>query len=350
MSALTRGEPLSVTHVPTDRVVRLAGLTDEQLAVGLDPLPEGAPVVIRYRIDPREPSQRAIVDDALAGLESMATSLYPAWLPEAASIETSADFDLRVVREVAHRRAGTSAHFGPFLADMAEAAQSGRAPDDRLAPDVRATGLARIIADSYRRSGVVLLVGAPAPDVAEPGQRAIAAAFEWLAQHGIGVWLTGDVLALVDRYPTWQLPVPEHVSALSAGAAVDAAPHVGYPPLAGRPHPASAAEQELERRLARSEWASGRTWNQHYASHSLAPPIRVDLMWPAERCAVEIDGPEHRGSLKYAADRRRDNGLTLDGFAVLRFTNEEILDDPLQVLAVLESLLSKKRHDEGNLP
>ena len=42
---------------------------------------------------------------------------------------------------------------------------------------------------------------------------------------------------------------------------------------------------------------------------------------------VEIDGSDHRGILKYAADRRRDNGLMLDGFAVLRFTNEEIVDD-----------------------
>ena len=90
-------------------------------------------------------------------------------------------------------------------------------------------------------------------------------------------------------------------------------------------------------------------WNQEYASHSLAPPIRIDLMWPAERCVVEIDGSDHRGILKYAADRRRDNGLMLDGFAVLRFTNEEIVDDPHRVLAVIESLLVKKRHDEGNL-
>jgi hypothetical protein len=120
--------------------------------------------------------------------------------------------------------------------------------------------------------------------------------------------------------------------------------------FAGMPHPASVTEQALEHRLARCEWAVGRTWNQEYASHSLAPPIRVDLMWPDERCVIEIDGPDHRGILKYAADRRRDNGLTLDGFAVLRFTNDEIIDDPHRVLAVIESLLVKKRHDEGNLP
>jgi hypothetical protein len=33
---------LSLPHVPTDRVVRIAGASDEQLAVGLDPLPRDA--------------------------------------------------------------------------------------------------------------------------------------------------------------------------------------------------------------------------------------------------------------------------------------------------------------------
>ena len=181
------------------------------------------------------------------------------------------------------------------------------------------------------------------------GQRRMAVALEWLANQGVGTWLTAGVLPLVDRYPTWQLTVPEYVDALSPDVPAEQSRQLGYPPLAGMPHPASAAEQRLESALARTEWAAGRTWNQQYVGHSLAPPIRVDLMWPAELCAVEIDGPDHRGSLKYAADRRRDNGLTLDGFAVLRFTNEEILDDHRQVLAVIESLLSTKRHDEGNL-
>ncbi|WP_246240705.1 endonuclease domain-containing protein [Mycolicibacterium madagascariense] len=347
---MTRGEPLSLAHLPVDRVIRLAGLTDEQLAIALDPLPPGAPVVIGYCVDGQGPSQRDVVQDALVALASVALVLYPAWLPDAAVIETSGDFDLRVVRELAHRRAADSVHFGPFLADMAEAALSGHSPDRRIPPDVRAVGLSRIIAESYGRAGVVLLVAPPTSAIGEREQGRIAMALEWLAQHGIGGWLVPDALPLVDRYPTWQVTVPAHLEALRANGSAEPPPVLDYPALAGRPHPGSATEQALERRLARCEWAVGRTWNQEYASHSLAPPIRVDLMWPAERCVVEIDGPEHRGSLNYAADRRRDNGLTLDGFAVLRFTNEEIDDDPLRVLAVIESLLSKKRANEGNLP
>jgi very-short-patch-repair endonuclease len=77
--------------------------------------------------------------------------------------------------------------------------------------------------------------------------------------------------------------------------------------------------------------------------------MRVDLMWQTERVVVEIDGPEHRDRANYAADRRRDNLLLLDGFAVLRFTNEDVAHDPQWVLATIEQLLTMKRNDEGKL-
>lgn len=348
MSAVTCGEPLSLSQIPADRVVRLAGLTDEQLAVSLDPLPACVPVVIRCRF-PGSPSPSGFVDDALDRLELVALDLFPAWLPDAQAITASSDFDRRVVRQLAQGHAADSEHFGPFLADLAEAAVRGATPDRRFGPEVRASGLARIIAESYRRTGVVLLVGPAERASCEEEQRHVALACEWLVNHGaIGVWLTPGALPLVDRYPTWQLSAPGFVAAMSTKLPAELPPELDYPALAGRPHPASAAEQTLERFLAQCDWAVGRTWNQEYASHALAPPIRVDLMWSEERCVVELDGPDHRGSLKYAADRRRDNGLTLDGFAVLRFTNDEISDDPRRVLDLIERLLATKRNCEGN--
>jgi very-short-patch-repair endonuclease len=48
--------------------------------------------------------------------------------------------------------------------------------------------------------------------------------------------------------------------------------------------------------------------------------------------------------------RHRGSGdLQLDGFAVLRFTNDDIADDPQPVLGVIETLLKSRRPDEGNL-
>ncbi|KAA0094013.1 DUF559 domain-containing protein [Mycolicibacterium sp. P1-18] len=325
-------------------MVRLAGVTADQLAVGLDPLPDGSPVVVRHRLPTEVSSAQDVVDDVLRRLETIAIELFPAWLPAAAAVDSTSDFDRRIVRDIAHRQAADTAHFGPFLADLAEAALRDGPAERRFDRDVRARGLTRVLADSYGRDGVSLLIGESGPPT-DDGQRRAALALDWLADHGVGTWLIAGVLPLVDRYPTWQLAVPAYLEALSPDA--PPAP-VDYPALAGLPHPASAAEQALERRLARCAWAVGRTWNQQYSGGSLVPPIRVDLMWPAERCVVEIDGPDHRGSLKYAADRRRDNGLTLDGFAVLRFTNDEIDDDPARVLGVIEALLSKKRTNEGN--
>jgi very-short-patch-repair endonuclease len=121
---------------------------------------------------------------------------------------------------------------------------------------------------------------------------------------------------------------------------------VGFPALAGRPHPASAAEQRLEDHLSRCEWAAGRVWNQLHPGDTLERSIRVDLMWPELRCAVEIDGPDHRGCLKYADDRRRDNTLVLAGFSVLRFTNAEVADDPARVAATIATLLTARRCNE----
>ena len=330
MRAETCGEPLSLAHIPVDRVVRLVGLTDEQLAVSLDPLPDGSPVVIRYRIPHPCPSTHDVVDDVLAKLEAIAMDLFPAWLPSADVIDTSGDFDRRVVRELAHRKAAESAHFGPFLADMAEAALRGRAPDRRFGPEVRANGAG----PGSSPTAIAVTVSCCGSDPAmasstEDDQRRAAVAFEWLVDPGdVGVWLTAVRPAAGGQIcDVAAVPCPATSTRSRATRAAEIPSPVDYPALAGLPHPASAAEQALERRLSRCEWATGRTWNQQYASHSLAPPIRVDLMWPAERCVVEIDGSDHRGILKYAADRRRDNGLMLDGFAVLRFTNDEIVDD-----------------------
>jgi len=75
----------------------------------------------------------------------------------------------------------------------------------------------------------------------------------------------------------------------------------------------------------------------------MANPIRVDLMWSAEKCVVEVDGPEHRGMARFELDRRRDVRLQLDGFAVLRFTNRQIDHDVEAVVSQIERFISGRR-------
>jgi len=350
--AATR-EPLPLTAIPNGRVVRLSGVSAAQLAVALDPLPLEAPVVIRYGLPPDPSTTAATIGDVLDRLEAIARELFPSWLPDAEVVYSSSDHDRRVVRMLAHRHASGTDHFGPFLADMAEAALLGRALPVRFDPEVRARGLARIIGASYGRRALALLPDIPA-DVGydhqlQDHQLQLATAFEWLANHGgIGVWLTGNALPIVDRFASVAVRLPDYVPELSATSEI-AAPAVDFPALAGHPHSSSAVEQLLERCLAVCEWAAGRKWNENWSAHSLMPPIRADLMWAAERCVVELDGPDHRERYKYADDRRRDNALVLAGFAVLRFTNDEVVADPQRVLATIEELLSTRRQ-KGQLP
>jgi very-short-patch-repair endonuclease len=334
--------------IPTERVVRLGGMTADQLAISLDPLPDDAPVVIAYGVTPPCAAATAIVNSVLVQLEVLGRELFPAWLPGADAIDGASGLDLRTARELARRLGSTSNHYGPFLADLAEAALLHRPLDHRFTPEIRARGLSRLLRDCYRRDSVALAISTSSA-LGHDDQRTVAAAAEWLANHGrIGVWLVGELLPQIDRFPLVTLPLPTYLAELARAAGMSEQPTatVGFPVLTGRPHPGSRAEQALESALARCDWARGRSLNQTYQTHRLAPPIRVDLMWPDARCAVEIDGPDHRGVLKYADDRRRDNTLVLGGFAVLRFTNDEVAYDLPRVLDTIRTLLTIRRHDE----
>jgi very-short-patch-repair endonuclease len=337
-------------QVPTDRVVRIDGLTEEQIAVTLDPLPDAAPVVIRYHLSLVPSTAAALIDQILGRLDEVARGLFPDWLPGSKQIDGTSDLDRRVVRQLAYRLAKATPHFGPFLADVAEAALVKRPALTRFGPETRARGLCAIIAAAYSRDRVVLMIDGIG-DLSPDEQRRVGATCEWLVNHGtMGVWLVGNMLAAIDRFPSAPVVAPEFVDKLSQQARSTPRfpmPAVEFPPLVGRPHPGSAAEQLLEEHLSRCDWSAGRVWNQLHDGQLLELPIRVDLMWPELQSAVELDGPDHRGSLKYADDRRRDNTLVLAGFAVLRFTNDEVVGDTTRVVATIEKLLNRRRYGKG---
>lgn len=344
------------THSPAGRVTRLRGASTEVIELALTPLPDDAPAVLTFR-PPASASAAEVVACALTELESAASRLFPAWLPTAEQLEGPGGGGVPAVRALAIEQAAGSRHFGPFLADLAEQALRERAGPahaarrrpiaGRFAPEVRAAGLARVVAESYRRASAALLVDVPA-GLTGPQQLALAAAGEWLAAHGgFAVWLAGADLPDAARVAVRPVRLPEHVAELVATA--DDAPVAGpppatltYPPVEGRPRADSAAETALEAALVEAAWAAGRIWNRRYAAR---PYYVIDLVWHDERCAVEIDGDEHRGPRKFAHDRRRDVLLQLDGYAVLRFTNHQVLAELGQVLAHLEQYLRSRRTD-----
>jgi len=67
----------------------------------------------------------------------------------------------------------------------------------------------------------------------------------------------------------------------------------------------------------------------------------LDLAYPAQRVAIEVDGFDfHRGRESFDNDRRRQNDLVRAGWTVLRFTSRSTVDEI--VAAVTDTLLGQK--------
>lgn len=331
------------SSVPLDRVVHLVGASTAAFELATEPLPDDGPAIVTYYPHPAS-TMAGVVDALLARLEQSAISLYPEWLPGSEGIDDTGA-GVAAIRALAMRGAARSDHFGPFLADLA--VQAVRGHGDRTARyprEVRAPALAKVVAASYGRARAAVMIDVPV-DMTQAEQRAFGDACEWLVDKGrFGIWLCGTVPPS-DRIEIIRPDLPATIVKIVEEDQATAEPpergQIFYPPIAGRPHHHSSSEKTLEEALRRLAWSQGRQWNQPYPQR---PGFVIDLMWMAERCAVEIDGPDHRGALKFAKDRRRDVLLQLDGFAVLRFTNERIAGELDQVLAELKQFLEQQRH------
>ncbi len=334
------------SSLPLDRVVHLRGASTEAFELATEPLPRDAPAIVTYYPHPA-PTMRAVVDALISRLEQISINLFPEWLPGAEGIGDASGAGAAAVRGLALRLATHRNHFGPFLADLAEQALRGYgAKTSTYTPEVRAPALARVIAASYGRERTAVLVDLP--NITTPAeQRAFGDACEWLVAKGqFGIWLCGSQRLPSEHIETISFGLPASIADIvnQASQQASAAPPRGqvfYPPVAGRPHHNSRAEKLLEAALVEVAWSQGRAWNQPYPNR---PGFVIDLMWADERCAVEVDGPDHRGALKFAKDRRRDVLLQLDGYAVLRFTNDRIISELDQVLAELKQFLEQQRH------
>lgn len=67
---------------------------------------------------------------------------------------------------------------------------------------------------------------------------------------------------------------------------------------------------------------------------------RVDASWPDRRLAVEVDSQQwHSTRGQREHDAARDNRLALAGWTVLRFTTDQIWEQPHEVIATLSAAL-----------
>jgi len=69
--------------------------------------------------------------------------------------------------------------------------------------------------------------------------------------------------------------------------------------------------------------------------------IRPGRMWRHRRLIVELDGfGPHSGKRAFTSDRQRDRRLDQEGWRVLRFTYDEVVDTPNAVVAELRRYTS----------
>ncbi|WP_232074840.1 DUF559 domain-containing protein [Phytohabitans suffuscus] len=331
--------------VPFDRVVHFAGVSAGEVVAAVARFGDLPAAVV---VTPSATgSVAAFVAEVLDALDAVARQLLPGWLPEVDELDGPQGAALAAIRAVATERARVAGYPSAFLADLAERALTGRPSRGRLRPEMRVAGLARIVATGFQRERLVLAVPTDTKPGPAPASDIVVAGAEWLADRGrLGVWLTGTRSPDPERVGTLHLaPVPHEagVGSTRAGAGKVAA-------VVGRPHPHSGVEAALEAVLARQEWAYGRIWNGTYQPALARSPIRPDLLWPAERVVVELDGLEHCRPEQYDADRVRDVRLQLDGYAVLRFTNARVAHDVQTVAAQIEHLIRTRRHDLAKGP
>ncbi|GGF97429.1 hypothetical protein GCM10007304_09270 [Rhodococcoides trifolii] len=332
MTAVDFDAPPWWRRLPLDRVVRLDGPSFRDLAESVDPLPADAPAPLFFALTAGTASQMAaaVVD----ALEQAAVDLVPIWLPGYSDDDRS-NLARDSARVRAHDVASTSNLFGPYLAHLVDARMDERAPrGDAFARETRATEAGRVIAAAHGRSTTVLIVDVPA----DADRDAVSAMAEWLCSNSIGVWLIGA--DEVDRFPRVRVDAPR--APADVVTIVDRFRPMSFPPVEGRPHAASAAEDTLCRLLSAREWAAGRGHNRTLKLTELSPPFTVDVLWADAKVVVEIDGPEHRARGKFSADRSRDNALQTHGYMVLRFTNDDVHADHERVLATIHQAVTQR--------
>ncbi|OZD68641.1 hypothetical protein CH272_26560 [Rhodococcus sp. 05-340-1] len=328
------------SSLPLDRVVRLHGATERELAESVNPLPSDAPSIVFFAVDPATANRAVdLVDAVVAELEKAAVDSVPLLLTEFDHHEGSATLDRRAARVAAIRFAGDTAHFGPYVGALADAAVAGRSPRrTAFTVETRAAGSARVVASAQQRSTAALVSVVPVGTDAG----VVAAAAEWLCTHAeMAVWVIGDGASGMDRFPSVSVRAPAVPTGVST--VLDRFRPLSYPPIAGHPHPASDPEKRLYRALDVHEWATGREHNRSIRLGELSRPFTVDVLWRTEKIVVEIDGSEHRAPERFAEDRVRDNELQTHGYMVLRFTNAQVIDDPQRAVATIREAVSRRR-------
>jgi very-short-patch-repair endonuclease len=292
-----------------------------------------------YQPDPQRHTGEA-ADVLLDALALLARGLFPAWL--GAEV---APFAGRAVTAVAARALGRAAAqaragFGPFWEAAAERAISDLPLRGGFAREVEAEQLSLMICTAYRVRQLVLLVELPPVSSGDDSLQGVLEWFAVLSQTAVVV-CGCEARAAFSRYPRWEVRLEVVAPAESEQPPIVAAP------VTGLPHPLSAVERALARRLDAVPWGATRVHNALLRLGAFSRDVRIDVLWPTERVAVEVDGPEHLRQPRFSDDRLRDMELQLLGYLVVRVTNDEVQRDPDSVMARIERCVRAARGRRG---
>lgn len=76
------------------------------------------------------------------------------------------------------------------------------------------------------------------------------------------------------------------------------------------------------------------------------PVVRLDFAWPEIRLAVEVDGYAVHGTLEaFRRDRRRGNAAVRRGWVVLRFSWDDVVRRPDEVVACIRETIAARHRD-----
>lgn len=100
------------------------------------------------------------------------------------------------------------------------------------------------------------------------------------------------------------------------------------------------AEKELWKHLCNKKINGLRFRRQHPILYFIA-----DFFCPSAKLIVEVDGGVHNIPTQFEYDRNRDYELTAYGLKVLRFTNEEVLNNVDEVIRKIIDVANATRDD-----
>ena len=99
-------------------------------------------------------------------------------------------------------------------------------------------------------------------------------------------------------------------------------------------------ETQAEKRLW--EQLRNRTLGGHkFVRQSPAGPYVADFMCRGAKLIIEVDGATHATAAETERDRDRTSDLEAQGYHVLRFQNDEIINGLDEVLTIIRSTLAR---------